>query len=270
MIRKQKRTLFIAGGVLAAVLAAGLLVLWVTLWAPPSRQDFKDARATLKTIDDSYEKIDDAYQKYYREVRYGIRGGKPRSTVLAESAADKKAYLEAMDNHKAAIEDFEENKAYKDAEVATAYGKFITKDKQFVANSEGFVYPLLPFTSSLYTCEDVFQVASAGFPKAIAKQHKEASNDCLADLDEAAQSKPGPLATYGKKFAAIIRERQSVFDKAASGDMSLEDSSKKIREISGQYGVLDPLGEVQKDAKAVNFADELDALKKLLDRKAAE
>lgn len=270
MTPKQKRTLFIAGGVLAAVLATGLIVLWVLVWSPPSQQDFKDARATVKTIDDSYEKIDDAYQKYFREVRLGFASGKTYKVVVAESAEEKKKYVDVMNSHQAAIERFEEGKGYKDPEVATAYDKFIAKDKVYVVNSDGFVYPILAFRSSLNTCDDVFQVAKAGEPTAIAKQHKEASRDCLADLDETAKSKPGPLADYGKKFADIIRERQVVFDKTAKGEMSLEDSAKKIRELSGKYGVLDPLGEVNKNAKAINFADELAALKKVLDRKAAK
>lgn len=270
MTLKQKRNIFIAGGALVAVLVVGLIILWVTVWSPPSKQDFKDARASVKTIDDSYEKIDDAYRKYYREVRFGLSSDKARETVLAGSADEKKKYVDVMNSHQAALTSFEENKAYKDSEVAAAYDKFVAKDKLYVANSDGFIYPLFTFRSSLNTCDDVFQVAKAGTPTAIAKLHKEASQDCLADLDEVAKSKPGPVATYGKKFAVIVRERQVVFDKTAGGEMSLEDSAKKIREVGSKYGVLDPIGEVTKNAKAINFADELDALKKVLDRKATQ
>lgn len=270
MIPKQKRDIFIAGGALAAVLVAGLIILWVTVWAPPSQQDFKDARTTVKTIDDSYEKIDDAYRKYYREVRFGLASDKTREAVIDESAAEKKKYLEVVASHRAELKAFEENRAYKDPDVATAYDKFAAKDKIYIANSEGFVYPLFAFMSSLDTCDDVFQATKAGGPAAIAKQHKEVSKACLADLDEAASTKAGPLATYGKKFAAIVRERQVVFDKTAKGEISYEDSIIKIKELAAQYSALDPIGEVNKNTKALNFADELDALKKVLDRKATQ
>jgi hypothetical protein len=270
MIQKQKRTLFIASGALAAVLVMVLIVLWVTLWAPPSKQDFKDARATVKAIDDSYEKIDDAYRKYFQEVRFGFAAGKTREVVIAESAAEKKTYVDVMNSHQAAITTFEESKVYKDPDVASAYDKFIAKDKLYVANVDGFIYPFVAFRSSLDTCKDVYDVAKAGVPTLIAKQHKEASKDCLADHDEAASSKAGPFADYGKKSAAHVRERQVVFDKTAREEISLEDSIKKLRELATKYGGLDPLGEVNKNAKAINFADELDALKKILDRKAAQ
>lgn len=270
MIPKKKRNIFVAGGALAVVLIVGLIILWIVVWAPPSRPDFKDARATVKTIDDSYEKIDDTYQKYFREVRFGFASGKTRQVVIEESAEEKKAYIDTMTNHLAAIKTFEESKAYKDPDVAAAYDKFIAKDKQYVANVDGFIYPILAFISSLDTCKDVYEVAKAGVPTLIAKQHTEASKDCLADHDEAAHSKPGPLADYGKQSAAHVRERQVVFDKTAREEISLEDSVKKLRELAAKYRPRDPLGEVNKNAKAVNFADELDALKKVLDRKAAQ
>lgn len=270
MTPKQQRNIFIAGGALAVLLVVVLITLWLTVWAPPSQQDFKDARATVTTIDESYDKIDDAYQKYFREVRFGFAGGKTRDTVVEESAAEKRAYIEAMSSHKAATKSLAESKAYRDTDVAKAFDVFMAKDKTYVANLDGFVYPILAFRSSLTTCDDVYKVATAGFPKLIASQHKEASKDCLADLDETAKSKPGPLAKYGKKVAELVRERQVAFDKAASGEMSLEDSAKRIKELGNEYGRLDPLGEVNKNAKSLTFAAELDALEKVLDRKAAE
>lgn len=270
MITKQKRTLLIAGGVGAAVIVAALVAMWVLVWAPPSQQDFKDARATVTKIDDSYEKIDDAYQKYFREVRSGFASGKTRDVVVKESAEEKKKYIDTMNSHLASLKKFEESKAYKDPEVASAYDKFIAKDKQYVANVDSFIYPIHAFISSLNTCKDVYEVINAALPVFVAKQHKEASKDCLADHDEAANSKPGPFAEYGKKSAIHVRERQIIFDKTAKEEMSINDSVKKLRELSAKYVGLDPFSEVTKKAKAINFADELAALKKVLERKAAE
>lgn len=270
MTNSSKRTLFIVSSAIVFVAALVLIVLSLTVWTKPSQQDFKDARAMVTTIDDSYEKIGDASQDYYRAVTAGFMAKKSYDSVAADTADTKDKYINAMEGHNVAVSKLEENKSLKDAEVLRVFEAFVAKDRKYTTNSDGFVYPFARFRSSLENCIDVFDVAKEKIPTLIAKRHKEASQDCLIDLDAVAASKPGALATYGKKFAAIVRERQAIFDQTANEKMSLTESGKRINELGEAYGALDPIGEFNKMTKEVNLASELKALGSVLDRKSSQ
>jgi hypothetical protein len=263
----RKQLIGIGAGVVALI-AVVVAVLFMTIWSKPAKADYKAAQAQLNTISKSVNTSNQALTKYSDAAL--AAGDKVNNLDQAQkmTAPQAAAFTKAVAQTKNDVARLKDMKVMHDAAVKERFNLFDAQAQKMFAYQEGIISSFLLFRQASNACYDIYDVASISLtPDAIAKNHREAATDSLKDLDLLAKSDSIPLASYGKSFAAIVRDRQATFDGVASKKLSTEDGSAAIRAANERYKKLDPLGELKKQSTSFNIHTPYVALKKLVDER---
>lgn len=259
----------VAGGVVVVLVA--LVVLWITVWAPPSKTDFKTAQADAQAISDT--KVSPLISQYISAVTTQSQAGKTYDQ-FAPGLKNQKSHIEAnLAKREASNQKIKSSKVRRDTDVSNAYDTYAAKEQKFQQYAKGYTeaYPL--FRSSFTTCAPIFDVAdkAVDFVKDTADVHRKASQPCLKDLRRLAAVKGiDPLAMYGRKFIAIVEMRQKAFDDFKSGKISGEILVQKLKKTGDAVRANQPpIDKLSKLAKSSSFNGELKALIAVLKKKAA-
>lgn len=256
----------IAGGIV--LVAAVLVVLFTTVWAKPDKSDYKAAQSQLNAISKSVAASNEALGRYSDAALDA--GDKVNDVAKAQqlTASPAAAFSKAIAQTKQDVATLKGMKALHDGEVKKRFEAFDAQAQKMFVYQDGIISSFVLFRQASNACYDIYKVTDTAFtPEAIAKAHKEASTDCLKELDLLAKTTSAPLASYGKSFAAIVRERQTAFDAVASKKLSDEQGGAAIRAANERYKKLDPLGDLKKQRDSFNIQTPYQALKKLIDQR---
>lgn len=269
-VKADKRTFVgIAGGVAAATVLV-LATLWFSLWAPPTRQDFKRALGDVTELRSVYESLSLTSSEYTQKAVAALRTGGDTAAVGRATNAELKAYNAAATNHEAVIKRLEKSAVLRDTQANAAYDSFSQRDEAFGRYVQSVVdsYPL--FYHTYITCGDIYSLESSTDTVKIAEQHKKAAEDCLADVDTLAKSKNEVLADYGKQYGEIVRARQAAFDEVAksSSPSVRAKSAQVIKDLAARVTSLDPISKLQKARETARDNGSLNKFEDLLKQKS--
>lgn len=243
-------TLFIA-------LVTALTLLYVNVWSAPSKQDYEQAKASIRTLETQYADLGTSMQLYGSSINIA----KPDGGKEAKAGYDKA--VSAVD---ASMKKLEASPAQRDEEVNKIYDQLVKKHADVKSYADGYIL----LRASFAKCIDVFSVTRGSSDgKKIAAAHKKAADDCLPLLDQMKNSKTSYFADYARYYASAIRKRQAVFDSYAAKKLSDSEASAKITEIASTdlKKVLGPDDGIAKARANASAYVPLRQLNKILDQK---
>jgi len=252
----QRRTKLIIAGTVTVFIAliATLTLLYVNIWAAPTKQDFEKAKAAVSDLRTSFDEVSSASTAYTATFSSGS-SAKPDSEKTL-----KKRYESSVNDLQKSLDEIGDMKALRDQEVRSANSALQKKADAFIGYSNGFV----AMKRSFAECNDILQVTRQ---TNAAKAHREASKDCLATLDALAKSNVTVFAEYARKFAGGVRERQKVFDSYETTNQPTEKSVSDLKKANASLvGSLD-LEALQKASQDASGARELQKLEQVLSQK---
>lgn len=265
MNRKQLIGIGAGATILFAILA---VVGFMVIWSKPAKADYKAAQTQLSTISKSVNASNQALTKYSEAAL--AAGDQVNDLAQAQKMTTPQgaAFTKALAQTKNDVARLKDMKAMHDSAVKERFDAFDVQAQKMFAYQEGIISSFLLFRQASNACYDIYDVASISLTAdAIAKHHRDAAADCLKELDLLANTESIPLASYGKQFAAIVRDRQATFDSVASKKLSTEDGSAAIRAANERYKKLDPIGELKRQSTSFNIHAPYVELKKLVDER---
>lgn len=257
--------------VLAAVVAilaiTTIVVLWLTVWAKPTAADYKAAQAAISDVRATTQKLSDSLVAYNQAVLENAKTERSYDQLAAKTKASKDAYLKLASERAAKIEQLGTLKAMRDKDVKKAYEAFTAQNAKFTAYTDGYADSFARFRQSLSSCADIFNLGTPGNLAGYAIAHKAASTDCLADVDALAKTKSKPLADYGKKFAEIVRKRQTTFEEVAARKLTPDEGIANLRRYADDYNKMDPVTDLEKARKEASLTTQMDNLSRVVNDK---
>lgn len=267
-MRQLNRNAWIIGGVIAVILAAALIaILYLSFWAPPTKQDFADAKATAEKI--TTYSGSTLLGEFIAKVNQQSSAGLIQQKLVDATADEKKKVVDAVNTRKVLAKKLQASRIVRDEQVKKAYDTYAAKEEKYRTYIVGYADTYPAYKSSFSTCIKVFQIndqASNNITK-LAGLHRAAAKPCLEDLDAVAKSTITPLADYAKEFRRIINERQKVFDGIEKKTLDTDEAGDRISELGADYTKNNPVEALQKFVKDSRFNGELNALIKVLDDK---
>lgn len=266
----KKTKLLLAGGIAGFVLLVGvlLLVLWLTLWMPPSKADFAAAKKTADKIKE-YKALDQL-RTFANTTTIESRVGKSQQQLVDAVSKDRQKVMDLADKRSKAVEELRGSKVVRDAEVKKAFDAYAKAEARYQKYLHDFteVYPV--YRSSLVTCQAIYEIGSkVKNVKELAAAHSTASKNCLVDLGKLEKS-PLPYAAYATKFKALVAERQVVFDAVNKGTLTVPQAAVRLNAIGDKYSSskISPSSAVVKYGNDAILHGELTKLVELLNKNA--
>lgn len=267
-----KKKAILIGAIIAAVALVGLAAyaVWAMFLAPPSKQDFANARATMQEVTKHRGSV--GLSAFHVKVVERARAGDSQEKLLESTKSERNKTLETLETRARLIDELRSNPALRDKEVKQAFETFDARETRYSAYVRDYMDAFVPFRSSFVTCIKVFQIndEAGDDNRKLAGLHRTAAGPCLEDLDALAKSPMTPYADYGKEFARIIRERQEVFDGIENKTLAEKPAGDKLKQLANDYSNNDPTAEIRKYGEAAVFTDEIKTLTDLLERKVKE
>ena len=263
----RKAWIAIAVGVVVLI-AAIVALLYFTMWANPTKQDYVDAKAKAEKIAtySGSELLSAFVVKTNEQSRAGLTQQK-----LADSVGDeKKKVADAISARATLAEELKNNIVVRDEDVKKAYDIYASKEAKYRSYISGYTEAYPAYRSSFATCIKVFEIndqAKDNLTK-LAGLHRSASKDCFVDLAAVEKTSITPLVDYAKEFRRIINERQKTFDGIEKKTLDTSEAGKRIKELGNEYSENDPTEALQKFVTESRFDGELNALIAVLDTKA--
>lgn len=257
-------------GVAALMVTAGIgYGVWLAFFAPPTSADYKTAATNAESI--SEVSALDALESYQAAATTAIQEGKKQDALIADIANKKQATEAALVKRQEYADKIADSRVMRDDEVQKLADTYLSTEKKYAAyvRDDMAAYPY--FLSSLYTCQKTFDIESKAGTKGYAEVHKQASVDCLADLNKLTSSPITPFADYATEFKRIIAGRQKIFDDVAADKTTLIDALDDIRAFAEASRKNNPVAGYKQYIKDNSFqGTELKDLYDLLEKKAAQ
>ena len=264
----QKQWILIAIGTVVIAVIALLAVLYVNVWAQPTKQDFTAAKADAEQIATySGTKL---LGEFVTKVNEQSKAGKAQQSLNDSVAAEKKKVIDAVAARQSLAENIESSRVVRDKDIKKSFDTYAAQEAKYRTYIKGYVDTYPAYKSSFATCIKVFQIseeAKKNLTK-IAALHRTAAKPCFKDLDIVATSPITPLANYAKEFKRIIMERQKVFDGLEKKTLDIQVANDRIKQLGADYSKNNPAEALQKFVDDARFNGELNALIDALESKA--
>lgn len=264
MSRKAKIILISVAGVLAVGVIAA--VLYLTLWMPPTKQDFTDAKKDAEKIIEykGLTQVNDFIKVINKQYYAGKTGQE-----LADSAKKERDQAVNAANKRAELaEKLSKSRVLRDAEVKKLYDVYAPIEVTYGAFIRNYTTEYPKYMTSAASCSKTFKLGAANKSFAqIAETHAEYRKVCLKDLAVLEKSPITPYVAYAKEFKALVNERQKIFDDIVSKDLTLKNAIPKIEASNKKYDSIWVQEEMKEYRKKQVFDGELQALTDLLDKK---
>lgn len=251
----------------AAVLVVGAAIaIWMVFLAPPTKQDFVQARQKAEKIT-TYSGTTLLREFHAKVVAEAQKGAKQEDLARAANE-EKKKTVAALESRAKLMNEIGESRVMRDEGVKKKFDTYQAREERYATYIRDYIEAFPLYRSSFDTCIDAFQVArKATSDKTLATLHTAATKDCNQDLSELAQSPITPLARYAKEFKRILAERQKVFESVADDSLSTSEASEKITKLNEDYSRNDPTDDLRKYGNDAVFKGELNALIAALKKK---
>lgn len=264
----RKTWIIIGSAAGVAIIAATLAVLYFTVWAEPSKQDFTDAKSKAEKI--ATYSGSSLLGTFVTKINEQSRAGLTQQKLVDSASDEKKNVVDAVTARSELAEELKGSLVVRDEQVKTVFDTYAAKEAKYRTYIVGYTDAYPAYRSSFATCIKVFQIndqAEENITK-LAGRHRTASGPCFKDLDVVAKSPITPLADYAKEFRRILNERQKTFDGIEKKTLDTTEAGQRIRELGNEYTKNDPTKALQKFVDESRFDGELNDLIKLLDDKA--
>lgn len=266
-MKSNRKTLIIGsiGGVVA--IAAILAAMYLLLWAPPTKEDFSEAKTTADKI--ATYRGSQLLGTFVTKVNEQSRSGLVQQELAAAANTEKTKVLDAVNARAKLADELSSSRIVRDAEVKKAFDTYAAKEIKYRTYMTGYVEAYPAYRSSFDTCMKVFDIndeAGENLTK-YAGLHRAASGPCFEDLAIVEKSSITPLAQYAKEFRRIINERQKTFDGLEAKTLDTDKAGARIKELGTEYTKNNPTEGLKKFVDESLFNGELNALIKLLDDK---
>lgn len=265
--RNNKKTALIAS-IVGGVVAIGVivLVLMLTVFAGPSKADYKKAY-------DVMQKVRSGYTQSGSEMST-LASGMLRGNV---SDSAKQEFTDEFNNYKNAVGELKDLKALKDKDVKQAYDAFTTKNDKFVTYAEGLVASMDSLAETADNCkQSKFSGAiSSNDPDTILSQFKRAAQPCFDAINKLKGSKNQMIANYAQEMDNSYKKMVNVLEqmvaaaKAQDGAKArslyselssiASDATRKANSFSSDF---------REEVQKVDVKDELNDLGKIVTDKA--
>ena len=269
-MNKQKK-LLLAGGIAGAIALIGmvLLVLWLTLWTPPSKQDFAAAKKTADKIIEYQGTVE--LGKFTAAMNAEYRAGRSGQAALDAASDERQRAVNAADSRAKLAEQLRASKALRDPEVKKAFDTYASVEATYGAYIRNFASEYPKYMESAMSCMKVFKLSPESKSyKEIAEAHAATNKACLNDLAKLEKSPLPPYVAYAKEFKGVVNERQKVFDGLANNTVTPTAAVKRIAATNDKYRTIWPQDEVDKYRKTQTFDGELKKLADVLGEKASK
>lgn len=264
-----KKKALLIGGIIAtvALIAGAAYAVWALLLAPPTKQDFVDAKATMDKVVTFRGSV--GLNDFYAKTIERARAGDSQDKLLESTKAERDKTLETLEKRHALIDELRDSRILRDEEVKKAFDTFDAREARYSKYIRDYMDAFPVFRSSFITCIKVFQIndEAGGDNRKLAGLQRAASGPCLEDLDALAKSPITPYADYAKEFARIIRERQKVFDGIENKTLAEKPAGDRLKELANDYSANDPTEGIKKYGEEAVFTDEIKTLRDLIDKK---
>lgn len=268
-MKQLNRKTWIIGGVAGLLaLAAIITALYLMVLAPPTKQDFSDAKAKAEKI--TTYSGSQLLSTFVVKVNDQSRAGLTQQKLADSAAAEKKEVVDAITARAELAEELQASRVVRDEQVKKAYDTYAAKEAKYRNYIIGYTHAYPAYKSSFATCIKVFQIndGAANDITKLAGLHRTAAKPCIEDLTSVEKTSITPLASYAKEFHRIINERQKTFDGIEKKTLDTDKAGDRITELGADYSKNDPTEALQKFISGSRFDGELTELIKLLDTKA--
>ncbi|HEY1085974.1 MAG TPA: hypothetical protein VGE34_04600 [Candidatus Saccharimonadales bacterium] len=265
----KKTKLLLIGGIAGFILLFGviLLTLWLTLWMPPSKEDFTDAKKTAEKIV-SYEGLKQV-NAFITATNAQSKAGKTGQALIDSVKTEREKALEAVDNRSNLADELSKSKVLRDADVKKLFDVYFPIEDRYGKYITNYVNEYPVYLTSSVSCVKPFNLGAAGKTiKQLAELHETYGKTCLADLAKLEKSPIPAYVKYAKEFKAVINERQKALDGVATGSMTDAAAAKHINTTNARYLTIWPTDEMKKYRKSQTFSGELKKLIEVLGQKA--
>lgn len=262
----NRRNILIVVSVVLVVVVA-LAVSYVLFWAPPSKQNFVDAKADAEKIT-TYEGSK-LLQDYIAAVNKNADAGQTGEKLYSSVSDERNKIHEAVMSREELSEKISKSPVVRDEEVMSVYTTYNTQEQKYSAYMHDYseLYPY--FKSSFTTCLKTFSVISETENlNKLVEAHDKAAKPCLDDLSKVEASPVEPLSEYATEFKRIINERRKAFDAYNKQELDTAGVGNRIKELSNDFSKLDPAPGLKEYVQEARFNGELTKLVELLDKKA--
>jgi hypothetical protein len=267
MTNKKKVTLI--GAIVAAIVLIGAIGygIWAMFLAPPTKQDFTDAKATMDEVVTHRGSV--GLNDFYAKTVERARAGDSQDKLIESTKAERDKTLETLEKRHALIDELRGSRILRDQEVKKAFDTFDARETRYSNYIRDYMNAFPPYRSSFITCIKVFQINdnAANNLTVLAGRHRTAAKPCLEDLDALAKSPITPYANYAKEFARIIRERQKVFDGIENKTLAEKPAGDRLQQLANDYSKNDPTDGIKKYGEEAVFTDEIKNFRELIDKK---
>ena len=252
----------IAGAV--ALVAIIAVTLYMTVFAGPSKADFRKAQTATNGIVSEYNDVSS-------ELRSLVRSSSDTSDI----SELKTAYAKYKDNV-AAIEK-EHGIVLRDGETKKSYDAFKKKHDNLVTYFDGIIGSAADLAEANKNCaaskaSELFRATED--LKTVADKYDAALGSCTASLDKVANSKNESLKAYATATRALYKEQRELFVKLQQAAVAGNTSEQRsvLRQISTQsreFRTSDSVKKFSDSAEQADVKDELNAFNRLLRDKAS-
>lgn len=264
----KKVAFMLAGGITAAILLIGvvILALWLTLWMPPSKEDFAAAKKDAEKIVD-YNGLTQM-NKFTGAVNTQYRAGKSGQALVDATNTERQTALEAVDNRARVAEQLGKSRVLRDVEVKKAYDVYAPVEASFGAYVRNYINEYPKYMTSVVSCTKAFNLSAAGKTyKQLAETHATYKKTCLEDLAILEKSPLDPYRAYAKEFKDVVNERQTVLDGVANKTMATATAVKRLTAANQKYLTIWPHEELKEYRKKQSFSGQLKKLIEILGKK---
>ncbi len=268
-MKQLNRKTWIIGSVVGVITVIAIIAaLYVLLWAPPTKQDFTDAKTKAEKI--TTYSGSELLGTFVAKINEQSRSGLIQQKLVDSASNEKKKVIEAVNARAELATELGASRVVRDEEVKKTYETYAAKEAKYRNYMTGYVEAYPAYKSSFDTCIKVFQIKAEDDITKLAGLHRAASKPCFDDLAIVEKSSVTPLADYAKEFRRIINERQKTFDGIETKMLDTSEAGKRIKELGAEYSKNDPTEALQKFVTNARFNGELNDLIKILDDKAKD
>lgn len=267
--KKSNKNLIIGlvvGGVVLLAIIVTLIVLALTVWSGPSKQDYRDAASAMQKLRTDYTSASSNFSSYASSATYGY-----------DSSSYKEQFNKSFDSYKADVAGLKDLKALKDKDVKKAYDEFVAQNEKFVSFADSVNSSMDQISGVVKDCGsvDTSSISSVKSVDEIVPRYDEAVAPCLSAVKKLETASNTTISTFAKKIEKAYNDMRSVMVQLVAAAKS-KDSTKLSSLESDLYDKVDDIrtassdfaSQFKKEGDQVEVKDQLNALGKLVTDKA--
>ncbi|MFZ1812212.1 MAG: hypothetical protein WAU02_01635 [Candidatus Saccharimonadales bacterium] len=194
----SKKLPLIIGAVVGVVALVGV-VLYLTMFSGPSKQDYQQAKTYMEDIHTKYSKLGSEVSNLM-----DVSGS-------SSSTAGPETVQTALMDYQAATMKIKSSKVYRDGDVKKAYDTFMNKNDKFIAFMDQFIDSTDALTTTSNECSRVdTSTLSKSTPDTMLQYYDESVSGCTDSLKTLAKVPNAQMAAFGASMSTHYADLRAV------------------------------------------------------------